>query len=114
MVVSRESLRVVEVASVSLLVVEVTPASCPDARARERERPWSCWCHVLVVEVALASRLRRILIVEVVSSSSLHEVASSHRTRSLLLREVAPLGMREGMRERTSAGQGRGPAVVIG
>ena len=58
------------------------------------------------VEVTLALCPRRILIVEVVSSSSLHEVASSHRTHSLLLREVAPL--------RTSTGQGRGPAIVVG
>ena len=114
MVTSRESLRVIEVVSVSLLVVEVTPASCLDVRAREQERPWSCWCHVLVVEVALASHLCRILIVEVVSSSSLHEVVSSHHTHSLLLCEVALLGMREGMRKRTSVGQGQGPAVVIG
>ena len=58
------------------------------------------------VEVTLALGPHRILIVEIVSSSSLHEVASSRRTHSLLLREVAPL--------RTSMGQGRGPAVVIG
>ena len=57
------------------------------------------------VEVMSALRPHCILIVEVVSSSSLHKVASSHRTHSLL-REVAPL--------RTSTGQGRGPAVVVG
>ena len=57
------------------------------------------------VEVTLALCSHCILIIEVVLSSSLHEVASSRRMHSLLLCEVALL--------RTSMGQGRGPAVVI-
>ena len=59
------------------------------------------------VKVALALCPHRILIIEVVLLLLLlHEVVSSYRTHLLLLREVAPL--------RTSMGQGRGPAVVIG
>ena len=58
------------------------------------------------IKVTLALGPHRILIVEVVLLLLLHEVASSCHMHSLLLREVAPL--------RTSMGQGRGPAVVIG
>ena len=55
-------------------------------------------CVLQAVEVTLALRPSRILIVEVVLLSSLHEVVLSHRMHSLLLHEVAPL--------RTSTGQG--------
>ena len=63
--------------------------------------------HVLqAVEVILTLCPHCILIVEIVSLLLLHEVVSSHRTHLLLLRKAAPL--------RTSMGQGRGPAIVIG